>query len=95
MMKLLLIAALAALACRVVLGKWPWEYLKGKPTRSQSVFEARKLLKVRHEASRSEILEAHRRLITTVHPDRGGSNEAVHEANAARDLLLGELRDEN
>jgi hypothetical protein len=26
-----------------------------------------------------------------VHPDRGGSNEAVHEANAARDLLLARL----
>jgi len=26
-----------------------------------------------------------------VHPDRGGSNGQVHEANAARDLLLDEL----
>jgi len=26
-----------------------------------------------------------------VHPDRGGTNEQVHEANAARDLLLDEL----
>jgi hypothetical protein len=26
-----------------------------------------------------------------VHPDRGGSNSQVHEANAARDILLGEL----
>lgn len=95
MLKLLLIAALAALACRVVLGKWPWKYLTGKPTRSQAVFQARKLLRVPHEASKPEILEAHRRLIATVHPDRGGSNEAVHEANAARDLLLGELPDPN
>ncbi|MFM6831362.1 MAG: molecular chaperone DnaJ, partial [Novosphingobium sp.] len=34
-----------------------------------------------------------RRLIAQVHPDRGGSNEAVHEANAARDLLLARLSD--
>jgi hypothetical protein len=26
-----------------------------------------------------------------VHPDKGGSNAAVHEANDARDLLLDEL----
>ena len=29
-----------------------------------------------------------------VHPDRGGTNEQVHEANAARDLLLDELPEE-
>ena len=46
---------------------------------------------VKFEAERSEILEAHRRLITMVHPDRGGTNAQVHEANAARDLLIEEL----
>jgi len=95
MMKLLLIAALAALACRVVLGKWPWNYLAVKPTRGLAVFEARRLLGVREGASRDEVLEAHRRLITTVHPDRGGTNAQVHEANSARDRLLAELPDSN
>jgi len=28
-----------------------------------------------------------------VHPDRGGSNEQVHEANAARDLLFDDMPD--
>jgi hypothetical protein len=28
-----------------------------------------------------------------VHPDKGGTNSQVHEANAARDLLLDELPD--
>jgi DnaJ family protein C protein 19 len=28
-----------------------------------------------------------------VHPDRGGTNEQVHEAQAARDVLLDELPD--
>lgn len=93
MIKLLLIAGLVSLGFRMVLGKWPWDYLSSKPTRPQAVVQARKLLQVRPEASRSEILEAHRRLIATVHPDRGGSNEAVHAANAARDTLLGELRE--
>jgi hypothetical protein len=26
-----------------------------------------------------------------VHPDRGGTSDAVHEANAARDLLLARI----
>jgi DnaJ homolog subfamily C member 19 len=55
------------------------------------VFHARKLLAVREGATRQEITEAHRRLIAMVHPDRGGSNAQVHEANAARDLLFDEL----
>ncbi len=41
--------------------------------------------------NREEIIDAHRKLIAMVHPDRGGSNGLVHEANAARDLLLDAL----
>lgn len=95
MIKLLFVAALISALCRWALGKWPWEYLKAKPTRGQAVFRARKLLAVREEATRAEILEAHRRLIAMVHPDRGGTNSQVHEANAARDLLLDDLPDTN
>jgi hypothetical protein len=91
--KLLFIAAVISVACRYALGKWPWEYLSAKPTRSQAVLKARQLLGVRHEATRGEIVEAHRRLIAMVHPDRGGTNGQVHEANAARDLLLDQLPD--
>jgi len=40
------------------------------------------------EASREEIIAAHRRLTALVHPDIGGTNAAMQEANAARDLLL-------
>ena len=91
MFKLLAIAAVLSLLCRWAFGKWPWEYLSAKPTRAQSVFKARKLLGVRPDASPAEIREAHRRLLAMVHPDRGGSSAQVHEANDARDLLLGEL----
>ncbi|MCH7627360.1 MAG: molecular chaperone DnaJ [Proteobacteria bacterium] len=95
MIKLLWIAFLASLLVRMLAGKWPWELL-GLPPRSggaPSVAEqrARNLLGVAGRASREEIVDAHRRLIGRVHPDRGGSSEAVHEANAARDLLLGRL----
>jgi len=95
MIKFLLLALLISVGVRWALGKWPWEYLKAKPTRGQAVFHARKLLAVREEADRSEILDAHKRLIAMVHPDRGGTNAQVHEANAARDLLLDELPDQH
>ena len=91
MTKLLFIAGVICLAVRVLTGKWPWQFLQGQSTRSQAVFRARKLLGVRADAPRGEIIEAHRRLIAIVHPDRGGTNDQVHEANAARDILLDEL----
>ncbi|MHA6332512.1 molecular chaperone DnaJ [Qipengyuania sp. CAU 1752] len=94
MLRLLVIAAILALACRWISGKWPWEYLGAGTTRHQAVQRARRLLAVRPDANRTDILSAHKRLIAMVHPDRGGSNEQVHEANAARDLLLDELPEE-
>lgn len=90
MRELILIAGLCVF-CRWATGKWPWEFLRGAPTRSQAVFAARKVLAVEAGASREEIIAAHRRLTTLVHPDRGGSTTAMQEANAARDLLLAEL----
>ena len=95
MLRLLFFAAIASLAVRALTGRWPWDFMRAKQTPSPAVSHARKLLAVREHASRGEILEAHRRLVATVHPDRGGSTEAVHEANAARDLLLDALPDGN
>jgi len=88
--KLLTLLLLAAIACRVLTGQWPWQ-LWAKSERSQAEAQARALLGVNRSARRDEIVDAHRRLIARVHPDRGGSNEAVHDANAARDLLLARL----
>jgi len=93
MPKLLVLAVLASLACKMVLGKWPWDYLRGPGTRSQAIFRARKLLGVGAGAQHAEIIEAHRRLIAMIHPDKGGTKEQVHEANDARDLLLNALPD--
>lgn len=72
-------------------GKWPWQLAQTQSTRSQALFRARKLLGVRENATRTEILQAHKQLIAMIHPDRGGTNEQVHEANAARDMLIHEL----
>ena len=87
--RLLLLAALGVLAYRWFTGRWPWE--RKDNLRATAIRRARNLLGVSAHANRNEIISAHRRLVALVHPDRGGSNEQVHEANAARDLLLNEL----
>jgi hypothetical protein len=91
MLKFAIAIAALSIFCRWALGKWPWDYLRPASTRSQAVFRARKLLGVEAGAAREEIILAHRRLVTLVHPDKGGSTAAMQEANAARDLLLDEL----
>ena len=86
MAKFLAIVLVLCLASKLLLGRWPWEMLRTGD--SEAVRHARRLLGVGKSASYTEVVEAHRRLIARVHPDRGGTNEQVHEANAARDLLL-------
>ena len=89
-MKLIWLLVLASIACRMLVGKWPWELFKSATVSSDEA-QARAVLGVSREAGAAEIADAHRRLIAQVHPDRGGSNAQVHEANAARDLLLARL----
>ncbi len=93
MIRMLILAAIVCIGCKLIFGKWPWDYLRGPNTRDQAVFRARKLLAVEANADHDAIIAAHKKLLALVHPDKGGSNEQVHEANAARDLLLDELPD--
>ncbi|NBC37730.1 molecular chaperone DnaJ [Novosphingobium sp. FSY-8] len=89
---------LASLACRVLDGRWPWDIWRAWQKADRARVDrqrARTLLGLGGGAGRQDILDAHRRLMLTVHPDRGGTNDLVHEANAARDLLLTELGDAN
>ncbi len=95
MLKLLFYAAVLVIGCKLLFGRWPWEYLRTAPTRQQALGKARQLLGVSAQASRAEIIDAHRRMIAIVHPDRGGTNSQVHEANAARDMLFDELPTES
>lgn len=90
MARLLFFLILASAVLRMATGKWPWQMLAAKPWTDEED-AARTLLGLGRSASHEEIIEAHRNLLIRVHPDRGGSNEAVHRANAARDLLLARL----
>ncbi len=54
--------------------------------------EARALLGIGEGASVDDIRAAHRRLITKVHPDAGGSAGLATRVNAARDALIADLK---
>jgi hypothetical protein len=50
--------------------------------------EALQILGLDESASRDDIINAHRRLIQKVHPDRGGSDYLAARINLAKDILL-------
>jgi DnaJ homolog subfamily C member 19 len=71
---------------------WVWrDRLRAKVARMpMDEMEARSVLGVAPADDRAAIIAAHRRLISTVHPDKGGSAELARRVNAARDRLLKE-----
>ncbi len=87
-MKLLVLAALVVIGWKLATGRWPWE---ARGAGSSSADRARALLGLGVAADRAQIVAAHRATLARVHPDRGGSSDAVHAADAARDLLLADL----
>lgn len=68
-----------------------WRRGHGKMSRGMPVDDARALLGVGPDASLTEIRDAHRRLISRLHPDAGGSTELAHRVNVARDILVAEI----
>ena len=51
--------------------------------------EAYEILGLNSSASKEDIIEAHKRLIGQLHPDRGGTNYLAATINRAKDTLLG------
>lgn len=72
-----------------VQGKAPRRARKAAPPPvDPDIAKARALLGLGPDADASAIRAAHRRLIASVHPDRGGTEALAAQINAARDLLL-------
>ena len=78
-------------ALLIIAGIW-WLGQRRRQTAALSPSEARDLLGVSSRANEDEIRAAHRRLIGRVHPDAGGSAALAGRVNAARDVLVEELR---
>ncbi|WP_432201647.1 J domain-containing protein [Erythrobacter sp. W53] len=98
MIKLAVILALVIFGWRWAFGTWPWAHLtsgqnggpKGKLSHAQQVSRARRLLGVDAKADLQQIRDAHRKIASDIHPDRGGSDARLAEINTARDLLIEE-----
>ncbi len=86
MIKLLFWAGMGWLAWQVLAPA-----LRAQPRRDLDRDRARSLLGVGPQATRDDILAAHRRLVARVHPDAGGTEALAAELNAARDLLLSDI----
>lgn len=57
------------------------------------VAQAHETLGTQPGASKDEIIQAHRKLVQRVHPDRGGSAYLTQQINLARDVLLDDLEE--
>ncbi len=58
---------------------------------AMSETEALEILGLQRGATRDEVVQAHRRLMQKLHPDRGGSDYLARKINLARDYLLERL----
>ena len=59
-----------------------------RPIDSMTREEAFDILGLDYDADRDAIIDAHRKLISRVHPDKGGTDYLASSINQARDVLL-------
>ena len=60
----------------------------GRPIESMTREEALEILGLEPGATREEVIDAHRKLMSRVHPDKGGSDYLAQSINQARKILL-------
>lgn len=68
-----------------------FEYDRGSPSGDAGAMDeaqALDILGLDTAATRDDIIQAHRRMMQKMHPDRGGSTYLAAKINAAKDLLL-------
>lgn len=61
--------------------------MNSEPSERERAYQ---ILGLEPNATKQDIIEAHRRLMQKLHPDRGGSDYLAAEINQAKDLLLKE-----
>lgn len=67
-----------------------WEQPQAPPSGGEmSREQALAVLGLQPGASREQIIEAHRKLMQKLHPDRGGNDYLASQINRAKDILLG------
>ncbi len=59
-----------------------------RPISSMTRDEAFEILGLKPDATRDDIIKAHRKLMARVHPDKGGSDYLASSINQARKILL-------
>lgn len=61
----------------------------GRTSNAMNREKAADILGIKPDASKQEIITAHKRMMQKLHPDRGGSDYLAAEINKAKDTLLG------